>query len=161
MSEISLYLLSIVGVSVVSVLFDIILVEGKLSKYIKSIMGIVLVFVMVCPLPKLLKTDFSVSNILDDSINFNSGYKDVFSNQQKKIIESSLEKKLLENGFMNTHVEIWGDFSDDELKINYVFVDLQNLVLSHEKEHINKYEAIKTLLMEQTGVDEGQVIISG
>ena len=159
MSGISVYLLSIVGVSMLSVLLDLMLIDGKMAKYIKSIMGIVLIFVIVSPLPKLLKSDFNFSSFYDD-FSLNQEYQEVFQNQQKSVIEQKFETMLSQKGFLGTEIQIWGEYEENKLQINYIFVDLKNLVLSKENEHINKYEAIKTLLIEQTGVDEGRVVFS-
>ncbi len=159
MSAISQYFLSICGVVLLSVLMDLIVSDGKIAKYQKSIMSLILIFVIVSPLPKLLKNDVDFSSFFDNNISYNEEYTEVFMSQQKTILEKGLEQNLKQNGFDGVKIEIWADFEDNALKINNVFVDLQNLVLSQENEHINYYEAIKILLMEQTGVEEGRVII--
>ena len=160
MSGISQYLLSIVGVVVLSMLLDLILNDGKLSKYVKSVMGLVLVFVIVYPLPKLVKNKIDFKSFIDDSMSFHEEYQSTVHKQQKDALARSLEKELEKNGFFGVQIEIWCDELTDISKISYIFVDLTNLVLSENNQHINKYEAIKILLMEQTGVEEGQVIMS-
>ena len=160
MSGISVYLLSIVGVFMLSVLLDLMLSDGKMAKYIKGIMGLVLIFVIVSPLPKLLKSDFSFATLFNEEVGISGEYQEVFQNQQKRLVEQKLKTLLSQNGFSGTEIQIWGEYTENKLQINYIFVDLKNLVLSKESEHINKYEAITTLLIEQTGVDEGQVVFS-
>ena len=158
MSEISTYLLSIVGATLLYVLLDLIVSDGKIAKYTKSIMGLVLVFVIVSPLPKLLKTKLDFSSVMEEGISLNQEYQEVFAEQQKSLMEKRLINILKEEGYEGVELEIWGNNVDGNLQINYIFVDLKNLVISQNLEHINYYEAIKNLLIKHLGVDEGQVI---
>lgn len=160
MSEISVYLLSIAGVVILTTLFDLILAENKISKYVKSIMALVLIFVIVSPLPKLFKSGLNLNSFLDDSMQLNTDYNNVFNDEQIRVLERNLQQKLKEGGFDNVEVTIWADFEQNNMKINYIFVDSQNLVLMENDQHININEAIKILLMEQTGIDEERVVFN-
>lgn len=66
--------MSIVGVVAIGVLLDILLPSGEINKYIKGVFGIVVVFVIIIPLPKLVKGDFI--NFFDASqdIKIDEGY---------------------------------------------------------------------------------------
>lgn len=66
--------MSIVGVVAIGVLLDILLPSGEINKYIKGVFGIVVVFVIIIPLPKLVKGDFL--NFFDASqeIEIDEGY---------------------------------------------------------------------------------------
>lgn len=68
------WLMSIVGVVAIGVLLDILLPSGEINKYIKGVFGIVVVFVIIIPLPKLVKGDFL--NFFDASqeIEIDEGY---------------------------------------------------------------------------------------
>lgn len=68
------WLMSIVGVVAIGVLLDILLPSGEINKYIKGVFGIVVVFVIIIPLPKLVKGDFI--NFFDASqdIKIDEGY---------------------------------------------------------------------------------------
>lgn len=158
MSDISIYILSVVGVVVLSVVLDMILINGSMAKYIKSIMGFILIFVIASPIPKILKNKIDLSFFSQTSFEINEDYYEVIKNQQQKILVESLEKELSQNGFKNVHIQIWADFENNTLKINYIFVDLSDLVISNNNEHINKYEAIKTLLIEKTGIEEERLV---
>ena len=160
MSGISAYLLSIAGIVILTTLFDLILSENKISKYIKSIMALVLIFVIVSPLPKLFKSGLNLNSFLEDSIKLNTNYNNVFNDEQIKVLEQNLSQKLKEEGFDCVKITIWADFDQNNIKINYIFVDLENLVLRQNDQHININEAIKILLMEQTGIDEERVVFN-
>ena len=158
MSEVSAYLLSIVGVVLLSIVLDLVLSDGTTKKYIKSIMSLILIFVLVSPLPKIIKNGVNFS-FIESSVSLDENYQNVIFEQQKNQLEKNLEKLLADEGFKNVKVSIWAD-NFNGLNINTIFVDLSNLVLSENNQHINKYEAIKILLTKQTGIKEEQVIFN-
>lgn len=63
MNGISAWLLSIAGVSVLSVVVDIVLPKGQTEKYIKSIFAFVMILIIIAPLPKLLKSEINFDEI--------------------------------------------------------------------------------------------------
>ncbi|MBR1925864.1 MAG: stage III sporulation protein AF [Clostridia bacterium] len=158
MSEVSGYLLSVVGVVLFSIVLDLILSDGTTKKYIKSIMSLILIFVLVSPLPKIIKNDLDFS-FINSSVKLNEEYQNVVFEQQKNQTEKDLEKFLFNEGFKNIKITIWAD-NLNGFKINTIFVDLTGLVLAEKNQHINKYEAIKILLIKQTGIKEEQVIFN-
>lgn len=159
MSGVSVYLLSIVGVTLLSVILDLVLPSGQVNKYIKGVMALVVVFVIVSPLPKLINGQIDIKSLWTNSQS--TDYSDVINKQTIRTQEKSLENILKQNGFKDVDISIWGDVDSGKLKITYIFVDLSNVVLNEENQRINKYEAIKDLLVKQTGIKEEQVIFNG
>lgn len=158
MSELSVYLLSIVGVVLISVIIELILPTGQVTKYIKGIMSLVVIFVISSPLPNLISNGFYLSNITETSTNFDESLLDTIKSQQISLLKSNLEKGLEEKGLGGVNIDIWGDMQNGELKIQTIFVDLKNLVISSDNPHINKYEAVEDFLLKQTGVTSNQVV---
>ena len=64
MSGFSGWVLSIVGMCVLSVLIELILPEGQTRKYIKAIYSFFLIVVIIAPLPKLVRGDFDLEKII-------------------------------------------------------------------------------------------------
>ena len=67
MSEVSIYLLSIVGVVFLLVVVELVLPDSKISKYIKSIFSIFIVVVIITPIVKLVKNDWDWNSIFTNS----------------------------------------------------------------------------------------------
>ena len=53
------WIISIVCVIVLGVLLEIVLPKGKMAKYVKGTFALVVIFVIVSPLPKLLKKEWN------------------------------------------------------------------------------------------------------
>ena len=47
------------------------------------------------------------------------------------------------------------------MKINYIFVDLSDLVIFENEQHINYYTAVKELVRSQVNIDEERVVVYG
>ena len=51
------YIVSVAGVSVLTVLLDIILPEGNMNKYIKSVFSVLVIIVVVSPVVRVIRSD--------------------------------------------------------------------------------------------------------
>lgn len=88
------WLMGIVGVVAVGVLLDILLPSGEINKYIKGIFGIVVVFVIVAPLPKLLKGDgFGIFDKIED-MNYDKQYVEKINEERNEKREEEVFAKM-------------------------------------------------------------------
>lgn len=155
MSAVSSWVLTIVGVIIITVIVEITMPDGNINKYIKGILVIFTVFVMVSPITNL-NVFGNIKNIdydikLDDS--YLGDVNSQIANEYKIIIES----KLKTNGYENVTVDI--DLKDDEkLEIDAVFVYLCDLVLKSNDESINIYNNIKSIIKSVVVVDAEDII---
>ena len=110
MSAVSSWVLTIVGVIIITVIVEITMPDGNINKYIKGILVIFTVFVMVSPITNLnifesiKNSDYDIK--LDDS--YLGDVNSQIANEYKIIIES----KLKTNGYENVTVDIY--LNDDE-----------------------------------------------
>jgi len=154
-SAVSSWVLTIVGVIIITVIVEITMPDGNINKYIKGILVIFTVFVMVSPITNLnifgsiKNSDYDIK--LDDS--YLGDVNSQIANEYKVIIES----KLKTNGYENVTVDI--DLKDDEkLEIDAVFVYLCDLVLKSNDESINIYNNIKSIIKSVVVVDAEDII---
>ncbi len=59
------WIMSIVGITALGVLMDILLPEGETSKYIKGIFALFTVFVIIYPLPKIINGNFDYNSLFN------------------------------------------------------------------------------------------------
>ncbi len=161
MSEISVYLLTIVGVVFLMVVIELVLPDSKVSKYIKSIFAIFIVVVIISPIAKLANSDWDWNKIFDSMeykidetfvSNINIDNLDNFERELENFINES---------YKGAKVSISADFEGDVMKINYIFVDLSELVINEKLQHINYYTAVKELVKKQVDIDDEKVVVYG
>ena len=58
------YILSVLGIVLVSVLIEIILPSGQTAKYIKSVFSIFVVYVLISPILSMIKKDYDITKYL-------------------------------------------------------------------------------------------------
>ncbi len=112
------WVLQMVGVIVLSAICDIIMVNGEMKKYVKPILGFVLVFVIIRPI-SALSTDKIRIDVLQDSIGKTIEITQELDEKQKtdivKIYEERLEEKIREcvkvkyNVDSDVFVKVYGD----------------------------------------------------
>lgn len=152
------YILSILGIVVVGILFDVIIPSGSISKYIKSIYAIFVVAVIISPVVNFLSNkneiDFNYQEYQIDSklINY-------INTQKVKSLENEIESELKENGYENVDIKLDFSYENEEIKYISCIINLKNLLLKDGQAHINKYEFIKNVVKEKTNMTFEEMLI--
>ena len=153
------YVLSVLGIVIAGILIDIIIPSGTLNKYIKSIYSIFVVAILISPLTTLIAK----------GKNFSLNYTDYQADKQlveyihtEKIrsLEKAIVNYLKTEGFKNVDININFSIEDYNLIYNSCEVNLKNLVITADKQHINKYEFIVEAVKGYTNLTDEEIIIN-
>ena len=156
----SAYILSIVGIILLGTIIDLILVEGQMQKYIKSIFVIFVVFVIIAPIPKLLNIDYRTNFSTQDSgIEVDTIYVDKLAKERLLELERNIARNIESKGIYNTNIKVVGKMVDYVLKIEKIEVDIKKIVIDLNGMNINKYETIKRAVRELVDISEGDIVI--
>lgn len=162
MNNVSSYILTIAGVILISVVVELVLPDGQMSKYIKSIFSFFIIGVIISPLPSLLSIK-NVSSIFEyNDYQIQEGYISFLNNSKLETLEVEEEKFLCENGYLNVDIELKGeDLSTADLIIKNVYVNFDNLIIEDFAKH-KDIEEIKAYLnqryMDKFDLMQGSVI---
>lgn len=151
------YVLSILGIVLIGVIIEVVIPTGNISKYIKSIFSIFVVAVILSP----------VINFISNKNNFKLTYTDyqldselieyIYSNRVKNM-ETEIENYLQQEGFSNIDIKIVFSIENNEITYKNCNVNLQNMEISADKQHINKYEFIKDVVINYTNLTDEEII---
>ena len=154
------YLLNILGIVIAGVLIEIIVPSGNINKYIKGIYSLFVVAVLISPLLNITTAS------KDFKFNFDKYETDqellmYISEQRVNLNETTIKKELEKQGFSGVDINI--DFSLENDTINYKScnVNLENLVIDLDNQHINKYEFITNVVIEYTNLTEEEIVFNG
>ena len=73
-------------------------------------------------------------------------------------MENNIILDLEDEGLSNIDIIINYSIDNNELSINSCTINLENLVISSDKQHINKYEIIKQIVRENTNLTDEEMI---
>ena len=152
------YILSVLGIIIAGVLIDIIVPSGNINKYIKGVYSIFVVAVILNPIIKFFNKNYDLT-VHYNEININNDLLNYIFNSRAKIYETELENEFKEQGFNNIDIIINFSIENNELKINSCVANLKNLVISKDKQHINKYEFIKKTIKDKLKLTDERIII--
>lgn len=156
----SSYILSILGIVIAGVLIEIIVPSGSINKYIKSIYSLFVVAVIITP----------VLNFVSQKPNFKFAFNDYtideelfeyIGNQRAKLLEENIETGLKNDGFDGVDIMLEFSIENNTLTYKNCKVNLENLVIDSDKQHINKYEFITKVVKEQTNLTEEEIVFNG
>ncbi|MDD2227436.1 MAG: stage III sporulation protein AF [Clostridia bacterium] len=160
MSPISVWILSITGIIVLSVVVDLVLPNGSTSKFIKNIFAFVIVIVIISPVIMF----FSNKNLeLDDFFKENSVVvqQDFIANiNRKKLnkVEYDVKKTLKANGISGVGVGVMADVFAKELEVTQVSIDLSQIVIDKNFSHIDIKKSIIEIVLRFVKVKKSQII---
>jgi stage III sporulation protein AF len=158
MSYISSWVISIVGIVIVSVLVEIILPEGNINKYIKGFLAIFTVFVMVKPIVNISAIDIIGES--DYEISLDNTFLEEINETKAMHYALMTEGKLKQNGYDKIGVDICVDKQENQLKIMTIIVDLRKVVINNKNENIDIYNNIKNIIKSVVEIDSEDIIFN-
>ena len=151
------YILSILGIVVAGVFIDIIIPSGTISKYIKSIYAIFVLAVIITPIIKFFNNNQGF-NLQYQEYEINQNVINYIQTNKIATIENDITLELENEGLFNIDIIINYSIDNNELSINSCTINLENLVISSDNQHINKYEIIKEIVREYTNLTDEEMI---
>lgn len=160
MSAVGAWILSILGVVIIGVIIDLVLPSGKMNKYVRSIFSAVTVLIIVLPLPNLFKNGCNTDSFLyNTDVPLQQNYIDYTARMKENALLRGLYAALKEDGITASEIKIEGDFTQVVPVIEKVSVNLSQVVIVGQSEHINKYKLIQSKVSEYLAVDEDIILI--
>ena len=94
----STWVISLLGISVITLICDVILPQGETTKYIKTVISVIVVCSIVFPLVNVV-TDFDIGNLLSTSQPiYQQSYLDYVKVEKQTSLESTCNTLFAENG---------------------------------------------------------------
>lgn len=152
------WLLKITGVIALSALSSLLIPNGQTKKYVKGIFALITLFVLVSPLPKLLKSDFSgFPNAFDTAteLEIDETFLYGVATNAYKTQERNIEKFLKEKG-----IEAKVKFvvkSETSSEIDYANVILSDKSFERDKSNSIDIGALKSEVSKFSGVPEDKL----
>ena len=156
----SSYILSILGIVIAGVLIEIIVPSGSINKYIKGIYSLFVVAVIITPILNLVSKQpefkFAFNDYTVDEELF-----EYIGNQRANQLEENIKNSLKNEGFHGVDIMLEFSIENNTLTYKNCNVNLENLVIDSDKQHINKYEFITKVVTEQTNLTEEEIVFNG
>ena len=158
MDTVSSWVLSLVGVVIITALVEIIMPEGNVGKYVKGILVLFTIFVMVSPI-----TNISIGSLFlgDYQITLDGDYLEGVNAEKVSYYISQIEERLVVGGYEKVGVNVDWENIDGELKINNIYVDLCNAVIKVDKSNIDIYNNIKDIIIGVVDIDKEDIVFNG
>lgn len=160
MASISTWVISITGICVLSVLVDLIMPEGKTAGTIKNVFSYVIVLVAIAPLPKIINGDFSLDGIFSNvEIDIQDEY--IYNINQAKLDKwtITIENGLVDAGVYGSVVSISANIFESDMKIDAVYVDLYNAVISENLANKDIKTEVVDVVLNCLDIEKNKVII--
>ncbi len=151
-----IWVLNLVGVSLMGILLEILLPTGKTNKYIKGVLALVTVYVVVSPIIKIFNNEISIKNffttdiVIDEEFIFKTSQS--YFEKEEKRLEDILEK----NGIENVKVDIVPSINGQN-KIEFVKICTKNMTLKKDYSNIDIIGKIEEIVKSRLKIDSGRI----
>jgi stage III sporulation protein AF len=152
------YILSILGIVIAGIFIDIIIPNGAINKYIKGVYSIFVVAVLINPVVKFLNKEHNFT-IKYEEYNISANLLSHIYEMRSKTTEQNIETHLKNEGLENIDIILSFSIENEKLKYNSCIINLKNMTISQDKQHINKYEFIKDIVKQHTNLTDEEIII--
>jgi len=161
MSIFSQWALSICGVVILSTAVEILMPNGTVNKYIKSVLAIICMYVIISPIPKFISSGNTFSDIFFNSDQTGINYSFVQYINEKKVAqeEQDLESYLNDQGYSNVTIEIEASYVEDQIDILFVKANIKNLVIISDNKNINSNDELISLISKYMDVVKEKVLL--
>lgn len=161
MGDLSAWVLSIVGIVVLSVMFDLFMSDGELNFYIKSIINFAIILVIVLPIPKLLRQEVVVGDfVYNNEIKLQEEFLYQLNNDKLLKIEKIIEDELEKRGVAQIDITISADIFDESMQIEAVFVDLKNIVILEKDKHIDIKKEVTACVLDYIDIKKELIVFN-
>lgn len=151
-NEISNWAGGIVTSVIIITILEMLIPEGKNKKYIKTVLGIYLLFTIISPIAKAITGDeINLKNVIqiDEFKNKNTNIHAIETNASiEKIYETNLKEdiinKLAQKGYEANRIDLKIELEDKNNygRINHIYVQIREKENGTSKQTINKIEKI-------------------
>ena len=156
MSVVSSWVLSLVGVVIITAIVEIILPESNIGKYVKGILALFTIFIMISPVTSVnigdLYNSEEYETLIDDD--FLTGV----NVERVNFYKTQIIEKLNKNGIDKVVINIDWETNNGVLKINNVFVNLCDMVINNNDKNIDIYNNIKKIIISVVDVKVEDII---
>lgn len=151
-----IWVLNLVGISLMGILIEILLPSGKTNKYIKGILSLVTISVVISPIISIFTNQSVIKNFFDQDIvvdeQFVASTNQSSNQREEKLIESMLESQ----GYKGVEINIIPS-SDSQNKIEFVKICTKNMVIDSENSNIDIKGKIISLVSKRLKIDVGKI----
>ena len=143
--DFSAWVLSIVGIVLLTLVVDIVLPEGQTGKYIKSVLAIITVFVIASPVPTLLSGDIDVSGVMSDydAADVDEAFLQDLFETRMEAVKDTLESGFAEEGVSGVKIDISYEKDGYVFEIKKILLDTTDAVIDGSDKNINIKETVR------------------
>ncbi len=152
---------TIIGVIVLTVLADMMLPDGQTSKYIKFVIGIIVVYVMISGISTLLDSSTTVlADVSLDSVSIDEDYMAYIVDANSQSYEATCMSALEASGYYETEVTVVCVQSNYSVDVESVEVNISKCGISSQNDNIDiVVQDIVTIISYLLSIDSQQVSV--
>jgi len=151
------YVISIICIIIFSTLAGLFFENKGIGKYVNYFFSSLIILLVITPIASIVNKNFEITDeFFSTEVTLDSEFLDYLSDIKNAELNSAVQSMLAKNGYRNVKISVRSDGSSD--LVNTVSVNLDDLVIDADFEHINKYNKITSLISDYLDIDKEAVV---
>ena len=156
------WIVRVVAAALIFILSEVLLVEGKVKKYVVGFLKLALVLCIISPVFQLFSGEFDLFSSIDNNIKpVDDGFVESVLRRRYDLVEKNLERGLEQAGYEGVDVSIDLYFEGEVGEIQRIRVDFQNAVINGQKDNTIIIAEVKKTASAYLGVGEEKTEVYG
>lgn len=153
------YILALLGVIILGVIVDVLMPSGQLSSFIKTIYSVFVIFIIISPISNIISTGFDISSFFNNSaVEVDGDLLYIIYDDAADELESYITTQCEDIGFYNIIADISVSTTLLNFSVESVIIDISNLVIITDENHINKYDEIIEIVTGVINIEEEDIV---
>ncbi|HCJ01591.1 MAG TPA: hypothetical protein DIC18_02790 [Clostridiales bacterium] len=144
------WIMSIVGMVLTVTMTEIMLPEGQTAKYIKGVISLMVVYVVIAPIPSLIRSKIDINSFFDfssGSYESDQAFIQIIKEDKQSALSQQMERIYHANGFTQAKASV---LLNEKSEVVGVIVSVKG----------EDVDAVYNLTKQYLGVKEEQIVIN-
>lgn len=159
MSDLKTWIFTLIGVSILATIVQILTSGSKNEHIVNKCIGIVLSVIIITPAISLLGKSIDFNELTNKTGQFDESFITYTEEYIVNALKGDIKKALENKGLKNSGIEIDHSFSEGQITINYVIIKLDKTVIDENFQHINKCTEAEKAVLSVMNIERERIII--
>lgn len=153
------FIFTIIGVALISILIEVVLPSGKMSKFIKAMNSFIVVIMLIMPVINYLNSDFNITDFINNgNVQIDKDFLEATNKEIYLELEKSIEAQVENIGYKNVKIQIDYVLQDVSVSVECVKVDISSVKINPNSFHLDIKKEIVNIIISYLNISESKII---
>ncbi len=152
------YIITLIGIAILSILIEVILPNGKMQKFVKAMFNLIILSAVTLPLIMILSSKININKFFDSKITVDNDFLDASNKKLYSNIEKAIETDLSNIGYNNVYIKIKYNTINTKTTIEQVVIDISKIKININVPHNDIKSDILEVVFKYIKIENSNIV---